>query len=234
MERGFETGATAIVGWPFKDAMERADKPASNPSFATVAKLLQMTSAGAEPAAMEKEVRRDPALAFRLFRYLNSPAFGLRVEIQSFQHALMMLGYKRLKKWLALLIATAAQDANLQPVMFASLRRGFFLEGLTREHADPNTRDEAFILGVFSLLDKLFSESFDRLFMQLQIPTSVHEALVEGTGPFMPYLKVAQAMELPAGPGIQDALDNALISLRDCNQTLIKALIESGQTQQPA
>ena len=63
-------------------------------------------------------------------RYINSPAFGLRVEISSFRHAIMMLGYKRLKRWLALLLATASKDVNLKPVMFAAVRRGLLMEEL--------------------------------------------------------------------------------------------------------
>jgi c-di-GMP-related signal transduction protein len=39
-------------------------------------------------------LKNDPTLAFRLLRYINSPAFGLSVEISSFRHALMILGYR--------------------------------------------------------------------------------------------------------------------------------------------
>lgn len=231
MERGFATGASAIIGWPFEDAMSRADKPSSNPSFGTISQLLQMANAGAEPQEMDTVIKRDPSLAFRLLRYLNSPAFGLRVEVQSFQHALMMLGYAKLKKWLALLIATAARDANLKPVMFASLRRGFFLERLVADMSDPKAKDEAFILGVFSLLDKLFSEPFAQLFEKLQIPEGVRDALVDGTGPYMPYLRVAQALEGAPSSKVDDLLTNAFIGLEDCNRALVGALNESGMTQ---
>lgn len=230
MQAAFASGAEAIVGWPFDDAVDSAESSSANPSFGTVAKLIQMIGAQAEPADMEQEVRRDPALAFRLFRYLNSPAFGLRVEIQSFQHALMMLGYKRLRKWLALLMATAARDPNLQPVMFASLRRAFLLEKLNQDNPDTQIRDEAFILGVFSLLDKMFKEPFEALFARLPIPESVHEALVGRTGPLYPYLGVARALEQGDARNVKSAVDDAFVSLGDCNTALLQALNESGAT----
>ena len=47
----------------------------------------------------------------RLLRYINSPAFGLRVEISSFSHAIMMLGYQRLKRWLAPLLDGTIRSA---------------------------------------------------------------------------------------------------------------------------
>ena len=77
-------------------------------------------------------LKRDPTLAFRLMRYLNSPAFGLSVEINSFGHALMLLGYQRLKRWLALLLASASTDVNMKPVMYAAVRRGLLMEELVR------------------------------------------------------------------------------------------------------
>ena len=35
----------------------------------------------------EATLTLDPTLAFKLLRYINSPAFGLRVEVASFRHA---------------------------------------------------------------------------------------------------------------------------------------------------
>ena len=106
---------------------------------------------------------RDPSLAFKLLRYINSPAFGLRVEISSFRHAIMLLGYQRLKRWLALLLATASKDVNLRPVMFAAVRRGLLMEELVAGSGDEEMRSEMFICGVFSLLDRMFQESFAKL-----------------------------------------------------------------------
>ncbi|MEZ5659564.1 MAG: HDOD domain-containing protein [Burkholderiaceae bacterium] len=230
METAFKEGATAVVGWPFDDVTERAEGASANPSFGVVAKLIQMIGAEADPGEMEKEVRRDPALAFRLFRYLNSPAFGLRVEIQSFQHALMMLGYKRLRKWLALLMATAARDKNLQPVMFASLRRGFLIERLNKDNPDTQLRDEAFIMGVFSLLDKLFNEPFESLFERLPMPEAVYDALVKSEGPLFPYLGLAGAIERTNERSVSESLGDVFISQEDCNIALLQALNESGVT----
>ncbi|MCK7494081.1 MAG: HDOD domain-containing protein [Comamonadaceae bacterium] len=78
-------------------------------------------------------LKRDPTLAFRLLRYLNSPAFGLSVEISSFGHALMMLGYQRLKRWLALLLASSSRNAEpARRLMYAAVRRGLLMEELAR------------------------------------------------------------------------------------------------------
>jgi EAL and modified HD-GYP domain-containing signal transduction protein len=89
-----------------------------------------------EPAEkLEAVVRNDPTLAFRLMRYLNSPGFGLSVEISSFRHALMILGYQRLKRWLALLVTSAIDDPDMKPLMQLAVRRGLLMEEIARPAA---------------------------------------------------------------------------------------------------
>ena len=94
-----------------------------------------------------------------------------------------------------LLITTSCKDANLRPLMFASFRRGLFLEHLIGADQDETMREEVFILGVFSLLDKLFKDSFENLFSVLHVPPRVQETLVDRTGPYVPYLAIAEAIE---------------------------------------
>ena len=225
MERCFATGAFAVVGWPFEDSARHAGGTQANPDFATITRLIQQIDRGDDVAEMDALIRRDPALAYRLLRYINSPAFGLRVEIQSFRHAVMMLGYGRLRRWLMLLIATSCKDANLRPLMFASFRRGLFLEHLIGTDQDETMREEVFILGVFSLLDKLFKDSFENLFSVLQVPQRVQETLVAGTGPYLPYLAIAQAIEQGPSADLPDRLDEAVMSIEQCNAALVKALL---------
>lgn len=225
MERCFATGATAVVGWPFEDSAKHTTSVTTNPDFATLTRLLQMVDKGEDVSAMEGVIRRDPALAYRLLRYINSPAFGLRIEIQSFRHAVMMLGYAKLRRWLMLLLATSSKQPNLRPIMFASFRRGLFLEHLVGQDQDESMRDELFILGVFSFLDKLFKEPFDRLLTQLNVPERVYEALTSRTGPYAAYVAIAQAIEQGPSASLPDQLTDAVMSMEQCNRAVMRALL---------
>ncbi len=224
MEACFERGATAVVGWPTEDALQHVGRENANPNYATIIEMMSMIDHGADPVAIEKLIRRDAALAYKLLRYINSPGFGLSVEVQSFRHAVMMLGYGRLKRWCALLLATACKDSNLRPAMVASFRRGIFLEHLIGAGQDDQLRDEVFILGVLSLLDKLLKRPFEELFRSLHVPERVHETLVAGRGPYMPYLKVIESIELGPDPRLPERLDDCVMSLAHCNQAVLHAL----------
>src|SRR5690606_40446300 len=67
---------------------------------------------------------------------------------------------QRLKRWLALLLATASKDPNMRPVMFAAVRRGLLMEEIARSGGSDEMRSELFICGVFSLLDRMFNQPF--------------------------------------------------------------------------
>ncbi|MEO7116733.1 MAG: HDOD domain-containing protein, partial [Caldimonas sp.] len=140
MEASFSRGAHAVLGWPIDDAISatavRSGKATAQPALQVVVELIHRVDNEDPIEKLENTLKRDPSLAFKLLRYINSPAFGLRVEISSFRHAIMLLGYQRLKRWLALLLATASKDVNLRPVMFAAVRRGLLMEELVAGNGD--------------------------------------------------------------------------------------------------
>ena len=224
LRKSFETGALACIGWPFDDATAHAMSSNASPDFGIITELLTMIGDEADPGDIERVIRRDAALSYRMLRYINSAAFALPVEIQSFRHAVMMLGYERLKRWLLLLLMTASKDANMQPVMFASFRRGLFMEHLVGEDGASSDRDEVFILGVLSLIDKLFREPMPVLLDKLHVRDSIREALLDRSGPFTAYLGVAEAVEGAPDQQLADRLDQALVSIEQCNRALVKAV----------
>ena len=229
MEASFTRGALAILGWPIEDVTTSGGTRPGQPHMGVLVELIRRVDDAEDIDKLEAVLKRDPTLAFQLMRYINSPAFGLSVEISSFRHAIMMLGYKRLKRWLALLLATASKDVNMRPVMYASVRRGIFMEQLVAGTADEEMRGEVFICGVFSLLDKLFNKSFDELLKTIPVPERVYQALVDGTGPYQPYLDLSRAVETETAPVINEYAEQLLMSLQEVNRAVLGTLTMAAQ-----
>ena len=232
MEASFSRGAHAVLGWPIDDAISataaRTGKATAQPDLQVVVELIHRVDNEDPIVKLENTLKRDPSLAFKLLRYINSPAFGLRVEISSFRHAIMLLGYQRLKRWLALLLATASKDVNLRPVMFAAVRRGLLMEELVAGNGDEEMRSEMFICGVFSLLDRMFQESFAKLLGSIPVPTRVYQALVDDTGPFQPYMAMVKAAEGESVYEYREAAENLLMSVAEINRAQLRALMGAG------
>ncbi len=125
MEAAFARGAHAVLGWPIDDTLSgtaaRTGKPVAQPDQQVIVELIHRVDNEEPIDRLENTLKRDPSLAFKLLRYINSPAFGLRVEVSSFRHAIMLLGYQRLKRWLALLLGHRQQGR--QPAT-GDVRRG--------------------------------------------------------------------------------------------------------------
>ena len=232
MERSFARGSVAVLGWPIDDAVTVAaekDKGKTPTDLQVIVQLIHQVD-GEEPIArLENTLKRDPTLAFKLLRLINSPAFGMQVEIGSLGHAIMLLGFKRFKRWLALLLATASKDANLKPLLFASVRRGLLMEELVRETADEEMRNEIFICGVFSLLDRMFRQPFSDLLATIPVPPRVYQALVKGSGPFAPYQALVNALEEGSPFDLRAASDTLMMDVSEINRALLRALTAAAQ-----
>ena len=125
MTDAFGRGAISVLGWPIGDPVvaSPANTRAAQPELTAIVELINRVDRHESIDRLEAVMKNDPTMAFKLMRYINSPAFGLSVEVTSFRHAIMLLGYQRLKRWLALLLASGSRDANQKPVIYAAVRR---------------------------------------------------------------------------------------------------------------
>ena len=223
-----KAGFSAVVGWAVGDAPGVDTKSKPIPAgVTTVVDLMQRVDRQEPAEKLEAVVRNDPTLAFRLMRYLNSPGFGLSVEISSFRHALMILGYQRLKRWLALLVTSAVDDPDMKPLMQLAVRRGLLMEEIARPGGDDALRNELFICGVFSTLDRMIGQPFDQLLRTIPVQESVAQALAEDTGPCAPFLALARAVEAESAYDVREAAEALMLSVGDVNRALAKSLVHA-------
>ena len=233
MEGAFERGAAAVLGWPIGEEVgARAAGSRAVPApvdLQSVVELIRQVDQEEPAEKIERTLKRDPSLGFKILRYINSPAFGLSVEVSSFSHAVMLLGYGRLKRWLALLLATASKEPNLRAAMFASVRRGLVMEELARDSGDKELCNELFICGVFSLLDRLFGQPLAELLKTIPVPQRVHDTLVDGSGPYMPYFNLVRAIESESLYDLRECADALMMGMREVNQATLRALAMAAQ-----
>lgn len=234
----FARGAQGVFGWPMSGVFEAppalagaAVKKDIAGDLQVIVELMSRVDQGEDIDRLEQTLKRDPSLAFKLLRFLNSAAFGLPVEVSSFRHAIMLLGYARLKRWLALLLTTASKDHTMRPIMYAALRRGLVMEELARGLDDAEMRDELFICGLFSLLDHMLKQPFSALLGAIPMPERVRQALVEGSGPFQPYLELVLALEQASVHDYRSAAEHLMLGPADINPSVMRALAKAGQLE---
>jgi c-di-GMP phosphodiesterase len=233
IDDAFQAGATAVIGWPMDGPYEATagSRTEIAADLQVIVELMARVDEGEDVERLEQTLKRDPSLAFKLLRYMNSAAFGLPVEVSSFRHAIMLLGYARLKRWLALLLTTASKDHSMRPIMYGALRRGLLMEELARGMDEREMRDEMFICGLFSLLDHMLKAPFEKLLQSIPVPERVRQALVDDSGPFLPYLELVRAIESENVFDYRERAEALMLGAGEINASVLRALHKAAQLE---
>lgn len=195
-----------------------------------VMELLNLAINKAEIAQIENALKRDPALSYRLLRYINSAANGLLQPVRSLSHALMVLGYDQLYRWLTLLLfASGEPDFRTLALMKHALVRGRFTELLGGERLPPSERDGLFIVGVFSLLDAMLNVPMAQAIANLKLPPEITQALLKREGLYAPYLELALATEEGEERILETYAAACGISAKEINEAHAQALLWADQ-----
>jgi EAL and modified HD-GYP domain-containing signal transduction protein len=119
----------------------------------------------------------------------------MRTEVTSFKHAVMLLGLNRLFKWAALLMTTSTNGEVPPAVGTTAVVRGRLMELLALEKLEAEDCDNAFVVGVFSLLDTMLGMPLEAALKTVTLPQQVSDALLHRTGPLAPFLDLTIACE---------------------------------------
>lgn len=165
------------------------------PAQANIIQLINLVRKQASTVEIEEVLKHDPTLSFNLLRFINSASFGLRTEITSFRHAVMILGLKKLFRWAALLMATSRVGGAAPAVGSMAVVRGRLMELLANELLPPEDCDNAFVVGVFSLLDTMLGVPLEKALESISLPEAVTHALLTKTGVLAPLLALTVACE---------------------------------------
>ena len=168
---------------------------AISPNYTTIVSLMKLAQENAPVGKIEEALKRDTSLSFKLLRYINSAGFGLSCEIQSFRHAVAVLGYQNLYRWLALLLVTAARQSASSALVTTAITRGRLAELIGKGMFDSQERDNLFIVGAFSLLDVILKTPLETIVDQIPLSENVLDALFRREGPYGLILSVVEATE---------------------------------------
>lgn len=165
------------------------------PAQGSIIQLINLLRQQAHPDAIETVLKKDAGLAFNLMRLINSAGLGMAREITSFRQAVLILGLKKMFRWAALLL-TASKFGNLpSSVGQTAVVRGRLMELLALELLGEDEADQAFVVGVFSLLDVMLHIPMEATLNLVNVPDAVGAALLRNEGVLGELLELARACE---------------------------------------
>jgi c-di-GMP-related signal transduction protein len=189
--RGIKMGYQYFQGYFFcrPQMAERREVPACKLNYL---RILQMAN---EPEldreALAEVIKRETSLTYRLLRYLNSPTFGLRANVDSIPQALTILGDDGARKWLALVAIVAMGDDKPNELLMVPLIRARFWELLAPITGLLQIAGNLFFMGLLSVMDVTMDMPLSEVLVDMPIQDEIKGALLGRGGQLRDVLEIA-------------------------------------------
>jgi len=197
METCLQLGYELFQGYYFAKPTIIAGKKLNHSQLALM-KLMSLLLSDADTIELEAAFKPEPGLTVNLLRMTNSVGCGCTVRITSLRHAITVLGRRQLQRWLQLLLYASGSGGGMDsPLLQLAATRGRLMELLATSlrKNDTTFADEAFMVGIMSLMPALVGLPIADIVAPLSLPDIVRDALIEENGPLGDLLKITAAAE---------------------------------------
>ncbi len=127
---------------------------------------------------LEAILKGDLSLSFKLLRYVNAAAIGLRYSVTSLQQAMVLLGELNLRRWLLMTLATSLLEDKPPELLKIGVVRGQFCVLVCQRLQWRALGVDPFLVGFLSVLDALVGRPLSELLKELPIAAEIQDALL--------------------------------------------------------
>ncbi|WP_436873377.1 EAL and HDOD domain-containing protein [Kosakonia sacchari] len=192
-------GCTLFQGHFFsKPVIHSANKLFQNQEI-TLKLMKEVNADSPDFGRIEALLKQDLALSFKIMRYAQNIVFNARgiknFRSQSLKDVIFYLGTNELRRFVLVSCLTSVNKVKTDDIYYQSLIRAKFCELASAHSISRHSADDAFIVGLFSQLDRIFEMPMADLLSQIDISASVMMALKEQKGPLYPYLQLIKLYE---------------------------------------
>ena len=191
--RARDLGFVYFQGYFFRrpEMLSTRDMPASRLHYLRM--LQEVSRPDLDVPALEKLIKSETSVCYRLLRYLNSAVFGFKSEIHSVRHALTILGERDVRKWVRLVAAVGAGQDKTGDLVLSALVRGRFGELLGP--LVPHGESDLFLLGLLSLIDVMLEMPMSDVLERIPLDAATKTALLGQPSALRPVFQLMLAHE---------------------------------------
>ena len=194
LELVLRSGYSLAGGRLGRDGPARSPRPLGAAAH-RICELINHLALDRDTALISQAVQGDAVLSYRLLRYANSPAIGLAQPVEAIEAAVTILGRAELGRWLSVMLLAAASGRQAAAaVQSQALATGRLFELLAGDKGE-SAPEVLFTLGLLSQLHLLLELPMQAALEPLRLSESLRQALLQGSGPWAPYLQLAAELE---------------------------------------
>ena len=173
---------------------------------------------------LENVIRIEPSLAFKLLRMVNSGDSEHKYRIKSILQAMTMLGVKKIRKWLYIILFKELSLNINREILSSTVIRANFCEKVSKLTELKDRSDEAFMLGMFSLLDVIISRSMEQIVIELPLESEIKSALCGEENNFKAILDLVIAYENANWVELDFVIKNLKIDENDVSDIYMESI----------
>ena len=150
--------------------------------------------------AVEELIKSDPALYYRLLRFLNSAMIAFRGEVHPVRQALTLLGENEIRRWCRLAGMFEMSQGRPGELLLSALVRARFAEslGARLEHDSA----DLFLLGMLSMMDAILEIPMSAILEGLSLDEDSTRLLLDHEGSLKSIFELILAVEAGAWPSV--------------------------------
>lgn len=126
-------------------------------------------------------IERDVSISYKILKLINSPALRRVREIKSIKQAVVMLGFKELKKWFCLMYIhepLVRRNPIQNEITKMSMTRAKICELIAASTGKKADGSSYFLMGLFSLIDTLLNQPLNKIINQLPLDQLIKDTLL--------------------------------------------------------
>ncbi len=191
--RARDHGFAYFQGYFFRrpEMMNTRDMPANRLNYLRM--LQEVSHPDLDVKVLEKLIKTEASVCYRLLRYLNSSIFGFKNEIHSVRHALSILGERELRRWVRLVAAVGAGEEKTTDLVLSALVRGRFGDLLAPHVAHGES--DLFLLGLLSLIDAMLEMPMPEVLEKIPLDRETKSVLLGQQSSLRPVFQLMLAHE---------------------------------------
>lgn len=191
--RAREQGFVYFQGYFFRrpETLNTRDLPANSMNYLRM--LQEVSRPELDLLGLERLIKVEASVCYRLLRYLNSAMFGLKNQVHSVRHALSMLGDREVRRWVRLVAAVGAGQQKTSDLVLSALVRGRFAEVLAPrvQHGES----DLFLLGLLSLIDAMLETPMEDILEKIPLDRETKAVLLGQPSVLRPVYQLMLAHE---------------------------------------
>lgn len=193
--KAVEDGYSLFQGYYFEKPKMFSKKSSDIAKSSYIRIICELNKDETDINEISKIVNEDVGLTYKLFQRINTVAYYRGGETTSTNVALSKLGLDEIRRWILLMMAKDFNKGKSDEIIKMALIRASFAEKIARDTPLKERYYEAFMMGMFSLIDLIVEAEITDILKDIPLADEVKAAILGEQNMFGEILEFVKAYE---------------------------------------